>query len=625
MRVTSHYLFTNFKQDQQKVNQELKRVTEQIASGKKIQNNYEDPGVYDDTLRLDAQINELKSVQQRTEKAKNFTSATDDALQSFTDSLRTFKSRLLAAANDALNADNRETIAKELEEEKAHMMRLANTQIGGEYIFAGSATSVKPIDEQGHYLGNSEQRDVVVSEGVRAPYNIDGASLFLGSRESVHKEIATNVVLKKSGTDEIVHADDTLKALVGGDGTVSFELSGTTHEGTLVKQRFDIDTDETFDTLLQKIGAAYGNSSTTERVKVELNDNGNIVLTDLKNGKSQLEMKLHAKFNNEDIAFIKSDYTFAETGNDDSAYFEKQGALLQGNVTLLADGEIAGNTTRLKDIANGSVDGKSFIMKLTDINGDSYRVNLSLDNDATFDVTDANGNTTSYNIYNADGSQTKADEMTMGQLNNIISMVTSHELPATTDSADDFNSAVTAAREKVDVVVNQSGKLEIRDKSNSLSQISFALYDLMANDFSETKPTISFMSNNAVTTQKAEMDFFAQLDEIISAVRSGKRDLTSESGDPRNIGIENAITQIDQFDSHFNTQLARVGTMEKSLTTTQERTQTMELSLKELKSELTDVDIAEAYMNLNQLSLNYQAILSSVTKINALTLLNYIK
>ncbi len=629
MRVTSQYLMNNFKSDQQKVNQELKRVTEQISSGKKIQQSHENPGIYDDTLRLDAQINDLQSVQQRAGKAKNFTTATDDALQDFTDSLRTFKNRVLSAVNDAVNSDNREAIAQELEEEKAHMMRLANTQIGGEYLFSGSATSVKPIDENGHYQGNGNKIEAVIGEGVRTPYNIDGVSLFLGSKESVHKEISTNVPLKNSETGAILTSSDTLKDLTGGDGTVTFKLSGTGHDGTAVKEKFDINTSETIGTLLDKIGSAYGNTATSTSVKVELNDAGNIVVTDIKNGKSQLEMKLQGSFDDgsgtpKDIPFIKSDYTYAEAGNDDSAYFAKKGSVLTGNVTLMADGKLADNTIKLSEIANGTVDGKAFIMNLTDINGDKYRVNLNLDDDSTFSVTDAANTTTTYNIYSADGTQTKADEMTMGQLNDIVSMVTSHELPAN-NSAADFNNAIVRAREKVGVTVNQSGKMEIQDKSQDLSKIDFAMYDLYAADFSVTQPTISFNSNNAITTQKAEMDFFTQLDDVIDAVRQGRTSLSSDNGDPRNTGMQSALNQLDQFDSHFNTQLAKVGTVEKSLTHAEDRAMTMEVSLKELKSSLTDVDIAEAYMNLNEISMSYQAILSTVTKINSLTLLNYMK
>ena len=629
MRVTSQYLMNNFKSDQQKVNQELKRVTEQISSGKKIQQSHENPGIYDDTLRLDAQINDLQSVQQRAGKAKNFTTATDDALQDFTDSLRTFKNRVLSAVNDAVNSDNREAIAQELEEEKAHMMRLANTQIGGEYLFSGSATSVKPIDENGHYQGNGNKIEAVIGEGVRTPYNIDGVSLFLGSKESVHKEISTNVSLKNSETGAILTSSDTLKDLTGGDGTVTFKLSGTGHDGTAVKEKFDINTSETIGTLLDKIGSAYGNTATSTSVKVELNDAGNIVVTDIKNGKSQLEMKLQGSFDDgsgtpKDIPFIKSDYTYAEAGNDDSAYFAKKGSVLTGNVTLMADGKLADNTIKLSEIANGTVDGKAFIMNLTNINGDKYRVNLNLDDDSTFSVTDAANTTTTYNIYSADGTQTKADEMTMGQLNDIVSMVTSHELPAN-NSAADFNNAIVRAREKVGVTVNQSGKMEIQDKSQDLSKIDFAMYDLYAADFSVTQPTISFNSNNAITTQKAEMDFFTQLDDVIDAVRQGRTSLSSDNGDPRNTGMQSALNQLDQFDSHFNTQLAKVGTVEKSLTHAEDRAMTMEVSLKELKSSLTDVDIAEAYMNLNEISMSYQAILSTVTKINSLTLLNYMK
>ena len=366
MRVTSQYLFNNFKQDQQKVNQELKRVTEQISSGKKIQNSYDDPVIHNDTLRLDSQINALKSVHERTAKAQNFTTATDDTLQDFSESLRTFKSRVLAASNDALNSDNREAIAAELEEEKAHLIRLANTQIGGEYLFSGSATSIKPIDAKGHYNGNNGKLESVIGEGVSVPYNIDGISLFLGSDESVHKQISTNVQLKNSDIGETLKSDDTLKDLVDGEGTVSFYLSGSKHNGDIVKTKLDIGTDQTIETLLNSIGKAYGNTQTSQQVKVELNDNGNIVLTDLKSGKSQLEMKLRGEFDSNPVEFIKSNSTLQETGNDDSAEFEKNGSTVTGNVTLIADGKITNNTTKLEAIANGSLKDKTFKMDSLD-------------------------------------------------------------------------------------------------------------------------------------------------------------------------------------------------------------------------------------------------------------------
>lgn len=617
MRITSQYLLNNFKIDQQKVNQELKKVTEQISSGKKIQNMYDDPSVYDDTLRLDTHINDLKAVQERTQKAQHFAQTTDDTLQEFDNSLRTFKNELLRAASDTLNPGNRESIAAALEREKAHLMTLANTQIQGQYIFSGSATSTKPIDDQGIYHGNGDAIETVVGEGVKERYNIDGVSLFLGVDERVHKEVTTNVPLKNSETDLAIKAEDPLSALTGNEtDDFSFTIGGTKHDGSIVNTTVTVGAGESVQKLLDEIGTAFGNTPQSQKVDVALGENGTIVVTDRKRGISALELKLKGSQNGTAVDFIKNDYTLAEAANDDSAYFVTKGDHLEGNIALVADGTLADERTKLSDIAAGSLDGKTFKMEIHDINGAAQSVTLDLDDDSTFTI-----GGTSYNIYNADGTQTKADEMTLSQLNDITAMVLSGELPAS-NSADDYNQAVIDARKVVDVSVGQNGHMQIKATDTQLqSNLAFSFFNETPGD----APSLALMSNNAVTTQEAQIDFFAQIDEIIDSVRYGTQGVDADNADPRNIGMQNAIAQLDQMTGHVNKNLAQTGVMEKSLQNVQERSQSMELSLKELKSELTDVDIAEAYMNLNQLSLNYQAILSSVTKINSLTLLNYMK
>ena len=617
MRITSQYLLNNFKIDQQKVNQELKKVTEQISSGKKIQNMYDNPSVYDDTLRLDTHINDLKAVQERTQKAQHFAQTTDDTLQEFDNSLRTFKNELLRAASDTLNPDNRESIAAALEREKAHLMTLANTQIQGQYIFSGSATSTKPIDDQGIYHGNGDAIETVVGEGVKERYNIDGVSLFLGVDERVHKEVTTNVPLKNSETGLAIKAEDPLSSLTGNEtDDFSFTIGGTKHDGSIVNTTVTVGAGESVQKLLDEIGTAFGNTPQSQKVDVSLGENGTIVVTDRKRGISALELKLKGSQNGTAVDFIKNDYTLAEAANDDSAYFVTKGDRLEGNIALVADGNLADARTKLSDIAAGSLDGKTFKMKITDITDTDKSVTLNLGNESSFTV----GSNT-YNIYNADGTQTKADEMTLSQLNDITAMVLSGELPASS-SADDYNQAVIDARKVVDVSVGQNGHMQIKATDTQLqSNLAFSFF----NDTLGDAPSLALMSNNAVTTQEAQIDFFAQIDEIIDSVRYGTQGVDADNADPRNIGMQNAIAQLDQMTGHVNKNLAQTGVMEKSLQNVQERSQSMELSLKELKSELTDVDIAEAYMNLNQLSLNYQAILSSVTKINSLTLLNYMK
>lgn len=623
MRITSHYLLNNFKLDQQNVNKELKKVTEQIASGKQIQKGYEDPTVFNDTLKLDTHIDQLKGVQDRAQKAQNFAATTDTTLQEFSDAIRNFKNQLITSANDALNQNDREAIASALVKEKEHMLTLANTQIGGQFIFSGSATSIKPFDENGLYHGNDGEVKATLGEGVSLAYNIDGASLFLGHDDQVHKEVATNVTLTNSETGLNIAATDPLSALTGDETSpFTFQIAGSRHDGSIVKSEVTMGAGESMQSLLEKIGEAYGNRPENRSVEVHLDDYGHIRIKDLQRGGSQLELKLHATQNNNAVAFIDNGYTLADANNPDSAYFIQEGKKLVGNTALIADGKLADATTKLSEIAHGSLDGKTFNMQVTDVDGNAKSIVLKLNSSgSTFQV----GND-SYNIYNAQEDatgpvQTAADDMTLGQLNDIIAMTLSNKLPTTNDKSG-YDNALKSAKGEVSVSINQSGRMEIENLQND-NALQFAFYDVDGGDMSKTDPSFALNSDNAVTTQKSQIDFFAQIDEVIEAVRNGSQSLDATHQNPRNIGIQEAIATLEQFDNHINKNLAKTGVVQNSLSTAQDRAQSMEVSMKELKSQLTDVDIAEAYMNLNQLSLSYQAILSSVTKINNLTLLNY--
>ena len=63
--------------------------------------------------------------------------------------------------------------------------------------------------------------------------------------------------------------------------------------------------------------------------------------------------------------------------------------------------------------------------------------------------------------------------------------------------------------------------------------------------------------------------------------------------------------------------------MTKLITTTNERATTMKVNVQTVKNEVIDADYAEAYLNFTQKTLSYQAMLSATSKINQLSLLNY--
>ena len=644
MRVTNQFLFDNFKNDHSKALKELNKLNTQVATGQKIQNSYEDSGVYSEVLRFDSQQSELKSIKERITTAKSFTDASDSVLNDFTQTLRDFKTKLIQASNATINSDNLRSIAVELKEQKKHMISLANSQLGGQYLFSGSSVNTKPIDISGKYNGNGDALMTLVGKDVETQKNIDGKSLFLGDDLSTKKTIQTNVRLTNQISDEPLTNQNSIRDMIGdsdddstNDKSVHFFISGTKRDGTAFKDVVEIQANAKIEDLINKIKDNFGSN-----VNVELNDNGNISIEDKKSGYSQIDFKmvgiqgiadstetiLSNVTGDKIISFSKSNFervdaSINESIQMDNFYFEKNGGLLEGNVPLIANGEFANDATKLSEImgVEGSMPDKIFDMKITDINGTSKNITLSLQDPSTFSV-----GTTSYNIFNADESATNREDFTMGQLNNIISMTLSNKLPTTTASAEDFNTAIKDAKKLVDVEINQNGNLEINDKSDNLSNIQFALYDSNANDFSNTSaPTLSFMSNNAVTTSKANLNFFDELDAVIASVENGALNLDSTSGDPRSIGIQNSLSKLDLMNNHFNNSQAQIGIRSKSFEISLQKTSALEVNVANLKAQTTEVDMAETILKLNQITLSYQAMLQTISKVNSLSLVNYMK
>ncbi len=639
MQVSQQVTLNNFSYSHKKVYEEINKINRQISSGKKIQHSYEDGAIATKSLRLDSEVKNLEHVQKRTSEAKIIADSADNVMSDFNETLKNFKTKLLQAANSTMNSDNYQSLAIELDGLKEHMRNLANTKVNGIYLFSGTNTNIKPIDNRGNYYGNDHELTTTISKNVKNPYSIDGKTLFLGEYEE-HKTISTNIELRNHSKNSVIKSDDKIKDLIENPTTdnINFFISGIKPDGTAFKSKVSMNPDTTVNDLLNSIGTAFGNTDTTKFVNVTLSDSGNIVVEDINKGKSAMDLKLvGVQGGNSDnetdltqvtydniINFTKSDfnkiYATDESLQIDSFFFDKDGSTLKSNVPLYSDKEFVTNQTKLADIANGSLDGKTFNIKLTNIDGNNKDVTIDLNNTSTFNI-----DGTDYNIYNADGTQTKADELTQGQLNNIISMIVSNTLPASNDKTG-FDQAVVDARDKVEVKLDSDSTLTIKDKTNNQSKIQFAIWDNDANDFSKTTtPTISFMSNDLITTQKSEIDFFKDLDKVIQSVKEGKIDINNTSTSPRAIGIEDTINTLDKFLSHFEKNQSKLGTYSKNLELENQKALTLQTNVKTLQSEVEDIDLAQTITKLNQLTLNYQAMLSSITKVNSLSLLSYLK
>ncbi|NPA82360.1 MAG: hypothetical protein GXO31_07095 [Epsilonproteobacteria bacterium] len=668
MRVTNLLTYNQFLDNYRRSNFEMNKITTQLSSGKKISDSYEDSLVYSDSMRLTFEHTSLQQIQQVSSQAQAFADNSDQILNQFTESLEQFKTKLLQANNASQDKTSISAIANDLKRIKEHLVTLANTSINGQYLFSGTAMKNEPIDLQGNYHGNDKNLIAVVSPGIQEAYNITGEELFLGRDNDFNKKITTNVTLynqselhpniMKEGEsiqskEVFLQPSDTIRDMVGdtdsdqtNDSNAYFYVYGKKPNGESFKSKIELSTDKSVQDLLDKIGALYGNTENTKVVDVSLTKRGHIEIKDLKEGNEKMDFFMvgaidrsggnGANVNDIDdlttnpdvdiIEFIKSDFTPSPGIDQRVAYdrenFTKLQDTLTSNVSQIdKDGNFAKLDTKLVDTSGvDSLDGVTFNISLKDVNSASHTVTIDLSSNSTFTV---DGNT--YTIYNSDGTQTQADQFTYRQLTDIISMITSNTLPAS-DTKQNYDNAIIEARKSVESGVDYRGRLYIKDKTTQNSNLEFSIYDKDSDDFTKpNSPVLTFQANDALVIDKPSIDLFKDLDEIIKSVEEVRFNPDgNKEVNPRLPGIDAAIERLDHISTHVIRKHTKIGSISNFFQKTEDRSMFLDLNVKKLKSEVEDIDIAEALVKFNQININFQAMLSSISKINSLSMVNYI-
>ncbi|OHE02822.1 MAG: flagellar biosynthesis protein FlgL [Sulfurimonas sp. RIFCSPLOWO2_12_36_12] len=693
MRVTSNMYYKNIYGDNNALlSKNLFDVNKQIASGLKIQYAHEDIRAFTETMRLDNEITTLGQIKSSTQSAFKLSDQTDAVLGEFETSMNRMRTLLVNAANGTNSDVSLDAIAQELRGLEENFKNLANTSINGQYLFSGSAVDVKPIADDGTYMGNDAQLKAFTGSKTSQQYNISGEELFLGEKKLVRREVTTNVVQENliakypalqqagyTGVDSFVSSSSTIRELMGdSDNLVDvgvqkhfFYINGTTSDGTSLKQKIQMSDDDSIDALLNQIGNLYGNTPDLKVVNVNMNSNGQIIIEDKMQGSSKIDFHMvgatdlsggaAANVTNIDNLgvgetnfdkimlgtstalntnlhvkeFIKSSLAPADSVAAtnliegtiyDKTEFSIDGAKLYSATPQILKGTNAFATpsTKLLDVASGTtLNGKSFTLEGTDVNGNPYSAQIDLATaGSTFTI---GGNT--YDIFNVGTPRAAvaADEMTYKQLMDVMNMVVTGNLPsAAPGSSAQYDSAVATADLRGKTFLSYDGKIQFEEMNTGNTMARMALYDSNSGDFTAPPSVMTFNTNNAITVRDPKTDFFKTLDEMITAVENYKLYPDSSSGNIRNVGIENAVAMMDDLQDHVFRAHSQVGAQTNSLNTSLQRTELLEISSMSLRSSVIDTDLAEASLTLAQLNTNYQAMLSTVGKISQLSLVNYL-
>ncbi|MGL2853134.1 flagellar hook-associated protein FlgL [Helicobacter pylori] len=828
MRVTFGSKYNQMNNYQNALQNKINDANTQIASGLKIRYGYQNSDINNQNLKFQYEENTLDQGIDVAQNAYTSTLNTDKALQEFSKTMEAFKTKLIQSANDVHSETSRTAIANDLERLKEHMINVANTSIGGEFLFGGSKVDRPPIDSNGKYHGNGEDLNALISSDNLVPYNISGQDLFLGTDKDKHKLITTNIKLFNQNKlhpdvmDALEHSslpeevfikpNDTLRELIGdndkdptNDPKEFFYLQGVRPDGSSFKEKFALskayqnkESATKVSDLLDKIGHAYGNTSQNKVVDVSLNNWGQIEIKNLTPGSENLDfhlissdgdfddldalrssgkrvteyvksafvtdrslsqvkavpnmynpkvleipsvfvtkdnvlankntklseifgdkvetLKINAsrldnssaikipnlpitldipilldvknstikdlkdaikeRFNNEvDVEIATNgrlriidnssnqspislalstldakglEVTGIPTNNASEyqkTYFNKEGAKLESNVAQIAQNGAANGSTKLSEVAKGSLENSVFNMKLNDVNGLFLEAQMNLDNNGAFLSLPNGVKIPLYDPTTANIQASKPNEVTYRQLMDAMSIALNYsntdpaiyqqisDNPTSKESKERFIELLKQAKDNLSVNLNEEGKVIIQDNMHSNTKMQFMLFDKDANDFSQNalhsdKPSLKLNANNALIIDKPSVNFFDQLENIITSVRKGiyRPDALGDtySSDMRNLGIQNGITLIDHLSDHIEKMIAKNGAHGKAFENIIRRNEVLKTQVQSIRGETTGTDMAETYNKFSNLTNNYNAVLASTNKINNLSLTKYL-
>lgn len=320
MRITNKLNTYNSINQVQTGMKNLYKSYNQLSSGLQIQNSYEGAGMYITNARLEYEYATLSQIEDASKLADELMKNTDSTMSEMEKLLTQFKVKVTEAANATQTPTSREVIAKELETIRQQIVDLANTSVNGQFLFSGSLTNTKPFDYSGNYYGDDKRLNIVTGDGVKNAYNIPGYDLFYKADNDFKKQITTNVsftdnrydLVQDSSKKRYLEGSDKISYLIGLnyvrnntngglDHYKDFEqqpmnfpptalyVQGVKPDGTSFKSAVLVQPTDTIQGMLDKIGALYGNTTTSKVVDVSINKSGQIQITDLKQGNTVLD------------------------------------------------------------------------------------------------------------------------------------------------------------------------------------------------------------------------------------------------------------------------------------------------------------------------------------------------
>ncbi len=192
------------------ISSEISRLQEQATTGLEINRPSDAPEQVEYLHSLSSQIEDQGTWGTNSERAMSYLDAAEDALSSMSDLLSSARELATQYASETYNSDDRAAGADEVQALMDELVALANTDVGGRYIFSGNAYDSAAYDATGTYLGDTDAPATMISGEQDVATGFVGSDLLQGTTDIFAAMADLVTALGADDTDAISTSIDTL-------------------------------------------------------------------------------------------------------------------------------------------------------------------------------------------------------------------------------------------------------------------------------------------------------------------------------------------------------------------------------------------------------------------------------
>jgi flagellar hook-associated protein 3 FlgL len=234
MRVTDSYLSDSFINNLQANMDQLSKLNQKISTGLDVNTPSDAPEKIGRIISMRDSIDNITQYQKNVSETVNYMESSQTALNTISGVLNDAHTMAVQAANGTYSADDRATMAVDVDNKIQEMISMGNTQVEGKYIFSGFKTTTAPFSATLSgtsvtavtYNGDSGLMPEEVNQGDVMNKNIPGTSLAAGGADIFNTLISFRNDLQANDTTAITADIDKIQAATDSVTAMNTDIGG---------------------------------------------------------------------------------------------------------------------------------------------------------------------------------------------------------------------------------------------------------------------------------------------------------------------------------------------------------------------------------------------------------------